>query len=299
MKIPAFLKKGDTVAIVCPASYIKGNIDKGIAVLESWGLQVKVGKTVSSQQHQFAGSDELRAADMQAALDDPAVKAIFAARGGYGTVRIIDELNFSKFEAEPKWLIGFSDITVLHSHIHQLLNTATIHGQMPKSFEASSAEGLSSLRKCLFGEMSEQSYSQKTFPNRPGIAEGQLIGGNLSILHSILGSVSDMDYAGKILFIEDVGEMLYNVDRMLWTLKRAGKLSKLAGLILGGFTHLRDTIPGFGQRFEEIIFDKVKAYDFPVAFDYPAGHMEDNRSLIFGKNIVLEVKNEETSIKYQ
>jgi len=299
MKIPEFLQPGDKVAIVCPASYIKGSIDVAVKALQDWGLQVAIGETVTAQYNQFAGSDELRAEDLQRALDDDSIKAIFAARGGYGTVRIIDRLDFSKFEKKPKWIIGFSDITVLHSHLQHKLGVASIHGQMPKSFDDSTAEAIASLRKAIFGESLNYSYQQSGFPNRSGEGYGQLIGGNLAILHSILASVSDGTYENKILFIEDVGESYYNIDRMLWTLKRAGKLARLQGLIVGGFSSLKDSDPSFGQRFEEIILDKVREYNFPVCFGYPAGHIENNHSLVLGKTIRIQVKNEETSIEYQ
>ena len=298
MKIPKFLNKGDKVAIVCPASYIKGNIDIALTLLKEWGLEVEVGTTVSSQFHQFGGNDVLRTQDLQQALDNPEIKAVFAARGGYGTVRIIDQIDFSNFVKNPKWLIGFSDITVLHSHIHNQLGIATLHGQMPKSFDDSSQEALASLKAALFGESMDYSYRQVDFPNRSGEATGELIGGNLAILQSILSSPSDGSYDGKVLFIEDVGESFYNIDRMLWTLKRAKKLDKLAGLIVGGFTSLNDSDPSFGQGFEEIIMDKVSAYNYPVAFGYPAGHIDNNHTLVMGAKIQLSVKNEETSVKY-
>lgn len=298
MKIPEFLKKGDKVAIVCPASYIKGNIDLALTVLKDWGLEVEVGATVSSQFHQFGGTDAQRTQDLQQALDNPEIKAVFAARGGYGTVRIIDQLDFSTFAKNPKWLIGFSDITVLHSHIHNQLGIPTLHGQMPKSFDDSSKEALASLKRALFGESMDYSYQQSDFPNRSGEGTGQLIGGNLAILQSILSSPSDGSYDDKVLFIEDVGESFYNIDRMLWTLKRAKKLDKLAGLIVGGFTSLKDSEPAFGQRFEEIILDKVQEFNYPVAFSYPAGHIDNNHTLVMGAKIHLTVKNEETSVKY-
>ncbi|MEJ5053043.1 S66 peptidase family protein [Sphingobacterium sp. MYb382] len=298
MKIPEFLKKGDKVAIVCPASYIKGNIDLALTILKDWGLVVEVGATVSSQFHQFGGTDALRTQDLQKALDNPEIKAVFAARGGYGTVRIIDHLDFSTFAKNPKWLIGFSDITVLHSHIHNQLGVATLHGQMPKSFDDSSKEALESLHRALFGGKMDYSYEQTDFPNRSGDGTGELIGGNLAILQSILSSPSDGSYDGKVLFIEDVGESFYNIDRMLWTLKRAQKLDKLAGLIVGGFTSLKDSEPPFGQRFEEIILDKVQEFNYPVAFGYPAGHIDNNHTLVMGAKIELSVKNEETSVKY-
>lgn len=298
MKSPEFLKKGDKVAIVCPASYIKGDIDIAVEVLTSWGLRVKIGKSVISQFHQFAGTDEVRRQDLQAVLDDPEIKAIFAARGGYGTIRIIDQLDFRKFKKRPKWIVGFSDITVLHSHLHHRIGVCSIHGQMPKSFNESTKAALTSLQHALFGREIHLKYSQNTFPNRTGSGNGYLIGGNLAILHSILASPSDGKYDNKILFIEDVGEQHYNIDRMLWTLKRAHKLAKLQGLIVGGFTSLKDSDPPFGQQFEEIIMDKVREYDFPVCFDFPAGHIDNNHSLILGREVTLNVNIEEVSLTY-
>ena len=298
MKVPEYLKKGDKVAIVCPASYLGGGIDAAIEVLESWGLVVQVGQTVTAQHHRFAGDDALRRKDVQNALDDPEIKAIFAARGGYGTVRIIDDLDFSRFMQRPKWIVGFSDITVLHSHLQHQLGVCSIHGQMPKSFGESSEEALRTLHASLFGDMVELVVQQGLFPNRPGRAQGQLIGGNLAILHSVLASPSDGAFDDKILFLEDVGEPLYNIDRMLWALKRAGKFKALKGLMVGGFSGLKDPEPGFGQTVEEIIFDKVAAYDFPVAFHVPAGHIPDNRSLVLGSSIDLEVELNSLKLTY-
>src|SRR5690606_20287072 len=191
------------------------------------------------------------------------------------------------FEKQPKWLVGFSDITVLHSHIQRNYKIATIHGQMPKSFESGTEASLDTLRKALFGDNMDFTYTQSAFPNRPGEATGKLIGGNLAILLSVLGSDSDPKYSNKILFIEDVGETYYAVDRMLWALKRAGKLRKLKGLIVGGFSSMKDNDPAFGQSVEEIVWDKVKEYDFPVAFGYPAGHIDDNHALILGRKVTL------------
>lgn len=297
-RVPAYLQPGDKVAIVCPASFIRGNIDVGIRTLESWGLEVVVGQTVSTAYHQFAGDDSLRAADLQWALDDPSIKAVFAARGGYGCVRIIDQIDFSAFEKQPKWLVGFSDITVLHSHIQRNYKIATIHGQMPKSFESGTEASLDTLRKALFGDNMDFTYTQSAFPNRPGEATGKLIGGNLAILLSVLGSDSDPKYSNKILFIEDVGEAYYAIDRMLWALKRAGKLRKLKGLIVGGFSSMKDNDPAFGQSVEEIVWDKVKEYDFPVAFGYPAGHIDDNHALILGRKVTLTTTTESVSLQY-
>ncbi|MGJ1431823.1 S66 peptidase family protein [Sphingobacterium spiritivorum] len=296
--MPEFLNAGDKVAIVAPASFIRGNIDEAVAILQGWGLEVQSGKSVSSSYHQFAGDDDLRATDLQEALNDPEIKAVFAARGGYGTVRIIDKIDFTAFIRHPKWVIGFSDITVLHSHIQQSFGIPTIHGQMPKSFADGTSASLETLQAALFGENTDFKYKQHTFPNRPGKGEGILTGGNLAILISVLGSVSDVDYDNKILFIEDVGEAYYSIDRMLWALKRAGKLDKLAGLIIGGFTSMKDSEPPFGQTVEEIVMDKVRGFDYPVAFHYPAGHIDNNHALVFGKKAMLETKKTETKLTY-
>lgn len=266
--------------------------------MESWGLEVLLGKTVTAAYHQFAGDDHERAADLQWALDDESIKAVFAARGGYGCVRIIDQLDFSLFQKQPKWLVGFSDITVLHSHIQQQFAIPTIHGQMPKSFEAGTKASLDTLKAALFGQSVDYSYEQKEFPNRVGEATGILVGGNLAILLSVLASESDVNYDGKILFIEDVGETFYSVDRMLWALKRAGKFKKLKGLIVGGFSGMKDADPSFGQSVSEIVMDKVRDADFPVAFVYPAGHIDDNHALIFGKKVKLKTTKNKVSLTY-
>ncbi|WP_367329668.1 S66 peptidase family protein [Sphingobacterium multivorum] len=297
-KIPDFLKEGDKVAIVCPASFIRGSIDVGIKTLMSWGLEVVIGKTVGASFHQFAGDDNLRTADLQWALDDPSIKAVFAARGGYGCVRIVDEIDFSNFEKNPKWLVGFSDITVLHSHIQRNYKIATIHGQMPKSFETGTTASLETLKNALFGHNIDFAYEQTFFPNRAGTGEGKLIGGNLAILLSVLASDSDVNYKNKILFIEDVGEAYYSIDRMLWALKRAGKLKKLNGLLVGGFSAMKDNDPAFGQSVAEIVWDKVKEYDFPVAFGYPAGHIDDNHALMFGRTVTLATTESSVQLTY-
>ncbi len=268
-----------------------------IELLTSWGLEVVLGETVDASYHQFAGDDDLRAADMQRFVDDDSIKAIIAARGGYGTIRMIDKVDFSRFNTNPKWLVGFSDITVLHAHLHNNYNVQTIHGQMPVNIPDASAKSLESLRLALFGE--DISYKHHTHElNRSGEAEGVLIGGNLSLLIAVAGSVSDMDYTGKILFIEDVGEYLYSIDRMVRSLDRAGKLKCLAGLIVGGFTEVKDNEIPFGQTAPEIIMDVVKNYNYPVCFDFPAGHVPDNRSLILGRKLRMAVLNEHIDINY-
>lgn len=298
MNTPAYLKKGDKIAILCPASYISGDLTPAYNILLDWGLELEIAPSTEAQFNQFAGEDKLRAHDLQQALDNPDIKAIIAGRGGYGSVRLIDTLDFSKFKKQPKWLVGFSDITVIHSHIQRQFQIPTIHGQMVKSFLDASPESLQTLKKTLFGKNTDLHYSTPSANNRPGHSRGILTGGNLAILQSILASASDVDYEDKILFLEDVGESYYNIDRMLWTLKRAKKLDKLKGLIIGGFTSLKDSDPSFGQTIEEIIIDKVREFDYPVAFNCPAGHIDDNRALVFGEEIELTVTTEKTSITY-
>lgn len=295
---PPYLKKGDKVAVLCPASHIKVDLTPAYTTLNEWGLDVEVAPSTYAQYNQFAGDDELRTQDLQQALDNPDIKAIIAGRGGYGSVRIIDQLDFSAFKKNPKWLVGFSDITVIHSHIQRQFKTPTIHGQMVKSFLEATPESLNSLKQALFGQSADIHYSAPNIHNRCGSTKGILTGGNLAILQSILASPSDVNYDGKILFLEDVGESYYNIDRMLWTLKRAKKLDKLKGLIIGGFTSLKDSTPSFGQTVEEIIYDKIREFDYPVAFNCPAGHINDNRALIFGKEIELNITTETVSIVY-
>ncbi|CAM3729800.1 LD-carboxypeptidase [Mucilaginibacter galii] len=294
---PPYLQKGDRVAIVCPAKKLPQPMDDAVALLQSWGLEVVLGETVTAEYYQFAGDDELRAQDLQRYVNDDSIKAIFAARGGYGTVRIIDQVNFSRLTTHPKWIIGFSDITVLHAHLFTNYHLQTIHGQMPVNIPDATGPSLETLRKALFGQ--ELTYEIAPHPlNRTGHAEGVLIGGNLAILLSLSGSVSDYHYDGKILFMEDVGEYLYSIDRMLYTLKRAGKLKNLAGLIVGGFTDLKDNDIPFGQTAQEIIRAIVEEYDYPVCFDFPAGHVRDNWALVMGMGVNLSITYELSILKY-
>ena len=297
IKQPAHLKKGDKIAIVCPANKLKNSIAPAIAILEGWGLQVITGKSVSAAHYQFAGDDNLRAADIQSFLDDNSIKAILAARGGYGGIRIIDKLDFTKFNGNPKWISGFSDTTALLSHLMGALKTQSIHAPMPVSFEKATTGSLESLRKALFGEELSYSYSS-TFPNRPGHTEGVVIGGNLSLLVAMEGSVSAMDYNDKILFIEDVGEYEYTIDRMLRMLKRSGKLAGLKGLIVGAFNEIKPEETPFGQSPEEVVLEIVKEYDYPVCYNFPVGHIEDNRAMIIGKTAILQVGPAEVGLSY-
>lgn len=299
MKRPNSLQKGDHIAIVCTASAITGGIDKALDIFRAWELEVTVGETVSARDHTFAGEDSLRAQDLQQAINDPKIKAIFAARGGYGTVRIIDQVDFSPLLETPKWLIGFSDVTVLHSHIQRHYGMPTIHGQMPKTFEEASEISIGLLKDILFGAHESLTVSSINPHNVLGHAEGILVGGNLAILHSLVASTSEVDYTDKILFLEDVGEAYYTIDRMLWTLMRAGKLRNIKGLILGGFTSMKNTEPAFGLSLEQIIFEKIKSLDIPIVFDFPAGHIENNYPLILGAEISLSVGPQKTSITYK
>lgn len=294
---PSYLKKGDTVAITCPAKKLPHAITDAVALLESWGLKVLLGDTVHAEYNQYAGDDALRTKDFQRFLDDNSVKAIFAARGGYGTIRIIDSIDFEGFAAQPKWIIGFSDITVLHSHIHACFNIQSIHGQMPLTIPDGTKQSLETLRKALFNEPFDYEYRTE-LENKPGEAEGVLIGGNLTLLMAMSGSVSDMDYSNKVLFIEDVGEYLYSIDRMMWHLKRSGKLAKLKGLLVGGFTELKDNEVPFGLTAAEIIREHVEGYNFPVCFDFPAGHIENNHALILGKTVNLKATQHNVHLTY-
>ncbi|MDV7186721.1 LD-carboxypeptidase [Lutibacter sp. TH_r2] len=294
---PAFLQKNDTVAILSTARKITLNeIQPAIDLLKNWGLQVQIGKTIGLEENQFAGSDEERANDFQQMLDNPKIKAIWCARGGYGTVRIIDTLDFTEFKKHPKWIIGYSDVTVLHSHIHNL-GFQTLHATMPLDVSKNTNEALSTLKKSLFGEtISYQIESSKE--NKFGNCSGELVGGNLSMFYSLLGSESSINTNDKILFIEDLDEYLYHIDRMLMNLKGNGYFENLKGLIVGGMTDMHDNAIPFGKSAKEIILDAVSKYDFPVVFDFPAGHLKDNRALVLGRNIELEVRENNTKLKY-
>ncbi len=290
--LPPYLSKGDTVAIISTARKITAQeIHSAVLEMEAWGLVVVLGATIGLSEDQYAGTDAQRVADFQQMLDRPDVKAIWCARGGYGTVRIIDSIDFSKFRKRPKWIIGYSDITVLHAHIHQF-HIATLHAAMPIDFHKGTTVAKVTLRKAIFGTHID-AYTVPTTPHcKKGVCTGKLIGGNLSILYSLCGSPSSIDTSGAILCIEDLDEYLYHLDRMLQNLKRNGYFDGLAGLIVGGMTKMHDNAVSYGKCAEEIILDAVKEYDFPVAFNFPMGHVEDNRALIFGAEVVLDVQQD-------
>jgi len=296
MNHPPYLKKGDKIAITCPAKTLKAPLKNSIALLESWGLEVALGDTIDAVHHQFSGTDVLRAADMQKFIDDNEVKAIIAARGGYGCIRIVDEIDWTPLVLNPKWIIGFSDITVFHLQL-QIMGLQSLHAQMPSTITESSKEGLESLRKALFGEQPNYIFVANS-ANRDGKCGGVLIGGNLTLLTACIGSASDIDYTNKVLFIEDVGEYAYVIDRMIRTLDRAGKFKNLNGLVVGGFTSIKQDDPAFGYTATEIIKSVVAKYNFPVCFDFPAGHLSDNRALILGRAVELTVNQESCELSF-
>ncbi|MFI5220759.1 MAG: LD-carboxypeptidase [Bacteroidia bacterium] len=296
----SFLKNGDTVAIAATARKINPEeIQNSFKIFSSWGLKVKTGKELFLSENQFAGSDAVRTKYFQKLLDDKKVKAIFCARGGYGTVRIIDKLNFKKFSHNPKWIVGFSDITVLHSHIQHHFKMETIHSAMPYNMQVSMAdeESIESLRKILFGE--KVNYSFESSPlNKNGNVKGKLVGGNLSVLYSLLGSDSDINTKGKILFLEDLDEYLYHIDRMMMNLKRNGRLKKLAGLVVGAMSEMKDNTIPFGKNAYEIIAEHVKENDYPVCYGFPAGHEKRNLALKLGAKVNLKVKKSNCELSF-
>lgn len=288
--IPPALKSGDTIGITSPAGYItEKELQPAIQQMQSWGFKIRIGNTIGKRDFSFGGTDLERANDFQQMLDDSSVKAIMCARGGYGAIRIIDRLDFSKFLTKPKWIIGFSDITVIHSHINSIYKAASIHSKMCNSFpedwakaEPVQLQTIQSIKEALTGvKMTYKTTANEK--NRKGVAEAVLVGGNLKTLETLAGTKSEIKTAGKFLFIEDTGEYLYSIDRMLWNLKRTNKLSQLKGLIVGGFK-IKPDDPGeeFGRTLYDIVLEKVKEYNYPVCFDFPVGHQKNNFALKCG-----------------
>ncbi len=297
MITPNPLSERDKIAIIATArKATEEDLQPAIQLLEKWGLQPIIGSSIGLVENQFAGSDEERAKDLQQQLDNPEVKAVWCVKGGYGTVRILDLIDFSAFKKNPKWIIGYSDVTALHSHIHNF-GISTLHAQMCLGVETKSEDSRETLRKILFGEELNYQFSTSQL-NKTGTAEGELVGGNLSVLYSLCGSNSTINTHGKILFLEDLDEYLYHIDRMMQNLKRNGMLENLAGLIVGGMNDMNDNNIPFGKTAEEIIAETVEEYDYPIAFNFPAGHLEDNQALIFGKKVKLEVTNKNSFLSY-
>lgn len=274
-------------------------LEEGLRILrEDWKLEVIEGTTLHTSYHQFAGTDEERQRDLQQMLDDASIKAIFSARGGYGSSRIIDGLNFRRFRKYPKWIVGFSDITAVHCHLERM-GFESLHATMPKLFGQEGAENaLQTLKEALWGEELVYEIPAHSF-NRPGITQGTVVGGNLCLLAHLIGSRSEIDTRHKILFMEDVEEYYYNLDRMMVQLKRAGKLAQLAGLVVGQFTDLKDNdTSSFGKNHYEIIDEQVAAYDYPVCFDFPVGHVADNRAMIVGREARFSVTSENVQLHF-
>ena len=289
------LNIGDKIGIISTARKISmEELKPSIKLLEEWGLKVVFGKNLFEEDNQFSGTVSQRSSDLQSMIDDDSIKAILCARGGYGTVQIIDKVDFSHLIKNPKWIIGYSDVTVLHSHLHQL-GITSLHATMPINFEKNTPKALESLKSALFGLGDLTEINHHHF-NRFGKVEGEIVGGNLSILYSLLGSDSDINTEGKILFIEDLDEYLYHVDRIMMNLKRNGKLKNLKALIIGGMSDMNDNTIPFGKTAEEIILEYIKEFDFPVCFNFPAGHLDDNRCIRLGVKSVLEVNKNGVSL---
>ncbi len=296
MIIPKKIKVGGKIGIISTARKINlEELTPAIKMLESWGLQVVLGLNLFEVDNQFSGTVKQRTADLQAMIDDESIAAILCARGGYGTVQLIDNIDFSNLKKTPKWIIGYSDVTVLHSHLNNL-GIASLHATMPINFKTNAKESLASLKNGLFGNENNILCGPHTF-NKFGKVEAEVVGGNLSILYSLLGSNSDVDTDGKILFIEDLDEYMYHVDRMMMNLKRNGKLKNLKALIIGGMSDMNDNTIPFGKTAEEIILEYIKEFDFPVCFNFPAGHLDDNRTLVFGKECTLEINENGVILK--
>ena len=297
MRRPNNLEKGDLIYIVSPAKSIDPeSIYFAKQLIESWGFIAECAAHTLGKHNYFSGNDTDRMSDFQLAIDHKEAKAVLCARGGYGCVRIMDKLNWSNFEQSPKWLIGFSDITVMH-HRAQRLSVMSMHATMPLNFQMNSKEALETFRAALIGEsFSIQAPSNAL--NKMGSARGRLVGGNLSIIYSLLGTADVYDFKDSVLFIEDLSEQLYHIDRMLFAFKKAGVLDEIKALVIGGMTDLKDTNPSFGMTYEKSILEKVKDNNFPVCFNFPTGHIEDNRAMILGAMVDLEVRPQGASLCY-
>jgi muramoyltetrapeptide carboxypeptidase len=299
IKLPPYLKKGDTIGIVCPAGFL--SLEKAatcIDTLQAWGYQVKLGKTLGTQFHYFSGTDEERASDLQKMLDDKTVNAILCGRGGYGVSRIIDKLDFKTFKKNPKWVIGFSDITVLHAALNQQIKIASIHSSMAGAFNEGGSENefVQSIRKLIKGQLANYSCKPNSY-NHYGKTTGELIGGNLSLIVHMIGTKTAYQTKNKILFIEDVGEYIYHIDRMFLQLKRAGFLDGLAGLVIGGFSDMKDTTVEFGMTVYETLHEHLKDYKYPICFDFPVSHDTANYALKVGAKHELNVTKNKTVLK--
>ena len=299
---PPYLKAGDKVAIVAPSGILKNRekeVQQAIDLLKSWNLHAVVGDHVFSKDNHFAGTDAERCEDFQKAMDDPTISAIWCARGGYGTVRILDKLDYTKFKKHPKWLIGYSDITALHNQFHNE-GFESVHALMCTSLTDDLndiSEPVETYRKAIFGETLSYNLKGSNY-NRTGEVSAPLVGGNLTILHTMLGSKTSIDTSGKILFIEEIGEYKYHIDRMLQSLKRAGYFDNCAGVLVGDMSKLRKNTTLWGSSVEQLILDALSEYNFPIAFNMPAGHEKDNRAMILGRTVQLVVSSEQSTVVF-
>ncbi len=292
------LEKGNKIAIISTARKVSlEELEYAKTVLESWELKPIEAPNLRAEYHQFCGTDKQRTQDLQWALDDEEIKAIICFRGGYGTVRILDNINLENFTKKPKWIVGYSDVTALHNFINAKTQTPTLHATMPVNFKENTKEALSSLKNALFGKpyQIKTTYHSK---NKLGTVKGKIVGGNLSMLYSLSGTKFDIDTNGKILFIEDLDEYLYHIDRMMWNLKLSGKLENLKALIVGGMTSMHDNTIPFGKNALEIILEATKDYNYPICFDFPAGHLDDNQALILNRECKLVIGKEGTTINF-
>lgn len=292
---PPPLKPGDTVALISTARKVDETyILLAEKIFSQRGFKTRRAKYLFSQDRQFAGTDEERRTDLVEALNDPEIRAVICCRGGYGTARILDGVDFSVLRRDPKWITGYSDVSALHSHVYNTAGLQSIHGTMPVNFEENTPEAIESLFLLLTGNFLNYPAPEHRL-NRAGEAEGVMIGGNLSVLYSLAASRSSLNTEGAVLFLEDLDEYLYHIDRMMLALKRAGKLSKLAGLVVGSMTDMRDNPVPFGKTAEEIIAEHTAEFDYPVCFSFPAGHITGNRAWLHGKKVRLTVKNDQPS----
>lgn len=294
MLIPKYLKKGDTIGILSTArKFTTEQLEFCIQMLAEWGFNTVIGSSINAEDHQFAGSDEIRAKNLQEFIDNPNIDAILCARGGYGTMRIIDEIDFSNFIHKPKWICGFSDVTVLHEHL-QNMGIASIHSSMPSLFPTDLEHTtLKSLENALKGNQLNYRVKISADNLKMKNVEAEIVGGNLSLVYALQGSSSDIITDGKILFIEDLDEYYYHIDRMMCSLDRAGKLKNLAALLVGGMTDMKDNSIPFGMNVPEIIHHYTQKYNYPVLFDFPCGHWENNFAIRLGAKAKIEIKNDE------
>jgi len=294
---PPVLNPGDLIYITAPAKFMDAQaVMYAKKHLEEKGFKVLISKNCLGRHHYFSGTDEERLSDLQFGIDHPDVRAILCARGGYGSIRLVDRINWANMLREPKWLIGFSDITVFHHRLNSL-GVQSIHGSMPINFEKNTDEALKTLLGNITGNFTPFVEAPNK-SNKAGIATGNLIGGNLSIIYSMLGTTDQYDFEDAILFLEDVGEHYYQVERMIFALGKAGVFEKIKGLIMGGMTELEDTDPPLGRSIEEIILEQLRFSNMPVIFNFPTGHINDNRALVIGKHIKISVNDNKTIVSY-